>query len=417
MISYEAPPRLSAESIVAGKTLKAVLSAADNPPVIDLVCASAGDEVPVDATLEDLLPETLRVHRIDPTPRGRKTILQRIIGGKGGWQKAALSKASALFPAEHKKPAIIYSRSHPPASHLVALDLVAGPMQGVPWVAHFSDPWSQHAYYRSPVTRAALARYETKIMDAASRIIFVSDTLRDTMLARAPDEVIAKARVIPHPFDASLYSKAFIPEPLRMETPGVRRMAHVGDLYGLRSPATLFEAFGKLLKAQPQLPPAELWLVGRLDQEFAGLEQQHGLSSRLKQLAPVPYFQSLAVMAAADVLLAVEAPVKNSVFFPSKLVDYLGARKPIFAITPKGGQTTKLMDAWKQPWCDVNDIDGIAAVLKRIAEGALWPAPDAAVLETYSATTVGRQVAAVFGELLQDVRPTDQRGADQQSQA
>src|SRR5687767_3312433 len=96
MISYEAPPRLSAESIVAGKTLKALLSAAEHAPVIDLVCASSGDEVPVDETLEDLLPETLRVHRIDPTPRGRKTILQRIIGGKGGWQKAAAGKASAL---------------------------------------------------------------------------------------------------------------------------------------------------------------------------------------------------------------------------------------------------------------------------------------------------------------------------------
>jgi hypothetical protein len=417
MISYEAPPRLSAESIVAGKTLKALLSSAASAPVIDLLCASPGDEVPVDESLEDLLPDTLRVHRIDPLPRGRKTILQRIIGGKGGWQKEAAIKATALFPAEHKKPGIIYSRSHPPASHLVALDLVAGPMQGVPWVAHFSDPWSQHAYYRSPVTRAALARYETKIMDAASRIIFVSDTLRDTMLANAPAEVKAKARVIPHPFDASLYAKAFIPEPLRAETPGVRRIAHVGDLYGLRSPATLFEAFGKLLKAQPQLPPAELWLVGRMDPAFAGLDQQHGLNSRVKQLAPVPYFQSLSVMAAADVLLAVEAPVKNSVFFPSKLVDYLGARKPIFAITPKGGQSTKLMDAWKQPWCDVNDIDGIAAVLKRIAEGDLWPAPDAQVLETYSASTIGTQVAAVFKELRANVRPTGDGGADQQAQA
>ena len=30
-----------------------------------------------------------------------------------------------MFPAEHKKPALLYSRSHPPASHLVAMDLIA----------------------------------------------------------------------------------------------------------------------------------------------------------------------------------------------------------------------------------------------------------------------------------------------------
>jgi hypothetical protein len=401
MISYEAPPRLSAESIVTGKTLHALLAAACPAPIIDLVCAEADGEVPTDAALSDLLPETLRVHRIDPLPHGRKTLLQRIIGGKGGWQKAAFGKACALFPAEHKKPALIYSRSHPPASHLVALDLAGGPMRGVPWVAHFSDPWSQHAYYRSPVTRAALARHENKIFEAASRLVFVSDTLRDTMLARASDTARAKARVIPHPFDAALYARSAVPEALSAPAaPGVARMAHVGDLYGLRSPAPLFAAFGKLLREQPALTPPELWLVGRLDPGFAGLEQQHGLAGRIRQIASVPYFQSLSVMAAADVLLAVEAPVKNSVFFPSKLVDYLGARKPIFAITPKGGLTPKLMDAWGQPWCDAQDIDGIAAVLKRVAAGDLWPAPDAAVLDAYSTATVGRQLSIVFSELL-----------------
>ena len=401
MISYEEPPRLSAESILVGKRLKALAETAPpGAPTIDLVCASPGDEVASDPGLEELLPETLRVPRLDPVPQGRMTILQRIIGGKGGWQVAAVAKSAALFPAEHKKPALLYSRSHPPASHLAALDLVEGPLKGVPWVAHFSDPWSQHAYYKSRVTRAALGRYERRVFEAATRLVFVSQTLRDTMLGRADEATKAKSRVMPHLFDAALYNRAALPAALAAERPGLRKVAHVGDLYGLRSPEPLFAGLGQLLKSRGGEAPLALWLVGRLDPAFQGLDERFAVVSSLRYVPPVPYLESLAVMNAADVLLTVEAPVRSSIFFPSKLIDYLGARKPMFAITPKGGLTSRVMDLWKQPWCDVSDLGGIAAHLGRIANGDLWAPPDASVLDAYSAGAVARQLAAVFGEVM-----------------
>jgi hypothetical protein len=398
---------LSAESILVGKTLKALAEISPAGPVIDLVCASAKDEVPEDPALEELLPETLRVHRIDPVPHGRKTILQRIIGGKGGWQRAAISKALALFPAEHKKPALLYSRSHPPASHLVAMDLINGPLKGVPWVAHFSDPWSQHGYYKSPVTRAALARLEHQVVTTATRLVFVSETLKETVLANQPEEIRAKARVIPHLFEATLYGKAQPPAGLRTGSPTAARgtlIAHVGDLYGMRSPQPLFQGLARLLQARPK-PGMLLCQIGRFDPQFEGLDEELGIATLMRYFAPVPYYQSLAIMAAADVLLTIEAPTRNNVFFPSKLVDYLGARKPMFAITPKGSLTSRLMDHWQQPWCDVRDSAGIAAVFQRVDEGKLWPAPDAGLLGEYSAATVGRQLSGVLAELLPHPAP------------
>ena len=400
MISYEAPPRLSAESILVGKTLKALADASEQPPIIDLVCASAGDEVPTDKKLEELLPESTCIHRLDPVPLGRKTILQRIIGGKGGWQKAATSKGAALFPAEHKKPSLLYSRSHPPASHLAVLELLEGPLRGVPWIAHFSDPWSKHAYY-STVTRAALGRYERQVFAAATLLVFVSEALRDAVLAKESLDIKAKARVIPHLFDASLYGKAELPAALRNANAKTLSVAHVGDLYGLRTPEYLFDGMGRAMQHHPQLREMlKLWLVGRMDPVFKGLDQRAGVADQIQYLQPVPYLESLAVMASADVLLAVEAPIKNSVFFPSKLIDYLGAGKRIFAITPKGGETARLMHNWNQIWCDVTDINAIAAVFKRIADGDLWSAPDPGVLEVYKAETVGKQLAGMFLEAM-----------------
>lgn len=415
MISYEAPPRLSAESILTAKTLKALYELSEPPPVIDLLCASPGDEVPADQALDELLPKNIRVDRTDPIPKGRTSLLRRIIGGKGGWQDETVARAAALFPAEHKKPALIYSRSHPPASHLAALELVEGHLKGVPWVAHFSDPWSQHAYYKSPVTRAALARYEARVFAAATYLVFVSETLRDTMLHKAAPEIKAKAHVFPHQFDPALYGKAPLPhifEAARTDS-SERVIAHVGDLYGLRTPESLFLAYAQLQNGKPQLKLPALWLIGRLDPEFAGIEVRENIAQHVKHFTPIPYLESLNVMAAADVLLTVEAPLKKSIFFPSKLVDYLGARKPMLAITPKGSLTSRLMETWNQPWCDVGDPCAIAAALERVAAGDLWAPPDAEVLSRYTSARVAGDLAALFRQAVGNSIVADDGGANQ----
>src|SRR5687768_13897283 len=97
VIAYEAPPRLSAGAIATAKTLRALEKSFQQPPTLDLICATASGEVPRDEALADLLPQDCQSHCIDPFPYGRNTILQRIIGGQGGWQRAVESKAAALF--------------------------------------------------------------------------------------------------------------------------------------------------------------------------------------------------------------------------------------------------------------------------------------------------------------------------------
>ena len=59
-------------------------------------------------------------------------------------------------------------------------------------------------------------------------------------------------------------------------------------------------------------------------------------SGLVRVKAPVTYIDSLEKMQESDLLLILDANFRNSVFFPSKLVDYIGAKKPILAITPEG---------------------------------------------------------------------------------
>ena len=53
-------------------------------------------------------------------------------------------------------------------------------------------------------------------------------------------------------------------------------------------------------------------------------------------MGPISYTQSLYKMKTADFLLVIDAPFNHSVFFPSKLVDYIGSAKKVIGITPNG---------------------------------------------------------------------------------
>ena len=50
----------------------------------------------------------------------------------------------------------------------------------------------------------------------------------------------------------------------------------------------------------------------------------------------VTYLESLGEMLSADCLISLDAPAQRNIFMSAKLSDYVGARKPIVAITNEG---------------------------------------------------------------------------------
>jgi glycosyltransferase involved in cell wall biosynthesis len=111
---------------------------------------------------------------------------------------------------------------------------------------------------------------------------------------------------------------------------------------------------------------------------------------------PVDYTESLALMRASDALLVVDAPAERSVFLPSKLVDYLGAGRPIVALTPPGA-AADLVDragGWvADPADPVAGADALAAALR----GAAAPSSDAeAVRAAHAAPVVARRMRDII---------------------
>ena len=69
-------------------------------------------------------------------------------------------------------------------------------------------------------------------------------------------------------------------------------------------------------------------------------------------------------MAETDILLLVDAPSDVNLFLSSKLIDYLGARRPILGITSTKGTAGRVLTDYGWNVHHPDDVPGIAAALE-----------------------------------------------------
>ncbi|MDI3316141.1 MAG: hypothetical protein QJR14_00675 [Bacillota bacterium] len=368
LVAYEMPPALTAESILAGKTVRSLLSAAGSG---DGDGGGGGERLAL--TCVTALPDPL--HRLDPDLEAwlRGAEVRR----HGNWPRALRGRARSAWRrlavrvwgedflpwtvrAGRREPRagdafdLLWSRSEPGASHTAARAIRRRArrlgMGRLPWVAQFSDPWALNPY--RPYVPPGWRRREEAVLAEADALVFPSEALRDLYDRAYPAlGVAARSTVLPHGFDPSLYPPRRRPEP--GASSGPLRLVHVGDFYGLRSPRPLLEAARAL---RPRLPGGlELRLVGRVARSFPAGDAAH--------IGPVGYLESLREMVEADLLVVVEAPLERAPFLPSKLIDYLGARRPVVGLTVPGSPAALLLARLGFPWADVRDPAAVEATL------------------------------------------------------
>ncbi|MGH6995929.1 MAG: glycosyltransferase, partial [Stellaceae bacterium] len=212
-------------------------------------------------------------------------------------------------------PDILVTFGEPMSDHLLGLRLKR--RLGVPWVAHFSDPWVDSLYRRAEILANTVnRRLEHAVIASADRIVFTSTETVDLVMRKYPREWRAKTAVVPHSYDAAFY-------PAAAPRSGPLTARYLGNLFGRRTPMPLFRGL-RLLRARN---PAVLkdWrfeLVGRVPARHLWHPARRGLPDGFLGAVPtVPYTRSLALMAESDLLLVIDAVDDLSVFLPSKLVE------------------------------------------------------------------------------------------------
>lgn len=254
-----------------------------------------------------------------------------------GWKRPVI--ASLAERISDWSQTVLVTFGSPMSDHLIGLELKR--RFDVPWMAHFSDPWVDNPFNRyNRFTRKANLGFEREVVENADRLLFTSQETVELVMAKYDPSIRAKARIIPHCFEPEQY----LAEPAANEEQITVRF--LGDMYGPRTPKPLFAALSRILSNNPGvLENVCFEFVGSmcdLDLSSMGLNELPAGLVRLRDT--VSNKESLHLMSSADGLMVIDAPAKVSVFLPSKLIDYIGAGRPLLGITPPGTASNLIVE-------------------------------------------------------------------------
>ena len=326
----------------------------------------------------------------------RRDVVHTLDAALYWWKRAAGCIADACVP---KRSDVLVTFGQPMADHLAGLRLKRD--FGMIWIAHFSDPWADNPFLTSSLARRRARKLEAKVIAAADALVFTSPETVELVMSKYPGEWRRKAHVLPHAFEPALYAGQ---KPMGDKL----TLRYLGNFYGNRGPEPLYRALLFLRERAPEL-------FKRIRVELVGnMSSRHRQSSALARLPPetvrisppVAYRESLSLMKSADLLLSIDAPFENSVFLPSKLVDYIGAGRPILGITPPGtaARVIRELGGWV---AHPDNAEEIAAAIKTALDGAEanrgapWGSPG--VRADYAAPRVAARFESIVNSLFSAV--------------
>ena len=113
------------------------------------------------------------------------------------WMRPAVRAARAL--ARTKRFDALVTFAQPWSDHLIGRRLHRE--LGLPWIAHFSDPWVDSPFHFPRWQRRVWRPMERAVVRDADAVVFVTKETADRAMAKYPAAWTGKVHVVPHGFD------------------------------------------------------------------------------------------------------------------------------------------------------------------------------------------------------------------------
>jgi glycosyltransferase involved in cell wall biosynthesis len=333
-----------------------------------------------DAGLLRLVPEETRRFDI-PFPDTRMTRMLVMTIGFSAWLPMAMPTCRRLVKSGAYDAVLTSGPPH--CVHEIGLDLKR--RYGIPWAADFRDTWT--GMEQGPFTTSVrilgdriVARRERSTILAADAVIANTPGGAEAFRAEFA-EAADRVDCVTNGYDPEDFEA--VPLKAQGSTPGVIDILHSGNIYAGRDPRPVIAALAGLnaeAASIPGRPRFRIHFVGHVDGfDLAAEAERAGLDrSAITIRGRVSHDQIVREMKGADILLLLDSPGRR-IGVPAKLYEYLGAARPVLALSEPGNDVGRIagdcgLPARVAPLADDKEIRRALLELADLSEKSL-PSP------------------------------------------
>ena len=234
---------------------------------------------------------------------------------------------------------VIYASGYPWSAFLVGA--VLSKFKGIPLILDFRDAWTMNprGFWDSRFQRF----WENKVLLQASKVVFATNLMREGYIERYPWIDEKKFITITNGYDREDF-KYFENENNEKKHNEKFLITFTGTFNDNippsdidQSPLYFLKGLSKLLKEQDISERIQVRFVGNFGENNKSFIKMLGFENFVELKGAVSHDKSIEYQMEADILLLIIYPSKwsNSIL-TGKLFEYIGARKPILALTPDG---------------------------------------------------------------------------------
>lgn len=327
-----------------------------------------------------------------------------------GWLIPAV--AAGLRAIMQTKAQAIYSSAPYFTSHLAGYSLAL--LTGLPWVAHFRDPWMTGLLAElrpNDICFKINRALERMAVSRADAVVCVTEEHAALMRAAYDQMAASKFFVVMNGFDGLEWQEAIesLPPDERQtaNSPRKFRITYAGNLYMKRNPAPLFRALRTLIDSgEMGRDEASVELIGLCEssegRNMADLISEAGIEGCVEMIGRLSHSETLRRLLQSDLLLLLAEGLVVQI--PGKTFEYLKTRRPILALTSEGAVSNLLRRTGGAWVVSPDDQPGIINAVRECY--LLWkyslpsPAPDRLIVESFDRRRTTGRIAELLDFLV-----------------
>lgn len=303
------------------------------------------------------------------------------------WAPQVMHEVKRLFREERFDA--LMTTSPPHSTHLIGLRIAK--RFYLPWLADFRDGWAGSHVVNEPSERFFRRNLKMQqiVVCAADAVLACSSGIAESL--QNADGLSEKTTVMTNGFDP----EDFVGETARDAEHFT--LCYSGTLNRWAKPEPFLRALRLALNLRPRLAQRLRVLFVGLDTlgESAALAKQLGLSAVVQMLGHRPHNEAVRHLQNADGLLLLAQARATDTFIPGKTFEYIGARKPIFAVS-NSRLTNDLLRGYRHAL--VVDEESPEFIAERLLEfmAADWPPFDEAFITRFDRRRQTEKLAQIL---------------------